>query len=73
MPSMPLYGCPDCGWATIASLVTAAHAHEVSSPACPGELELIDDWHFPRVRAEPPVARRRSDSQEPVAAAPDPA
>ena len=42
------YGCPDCGWATTASLSTAVKAHRVGSPGCAGELESIDDWRLPR-------------------------
>ena len=55
--SVPFYGCPQCGWATTASLSTALKAHHVSSPACGGELELIDDWHLPRRERERTVRR----------------
>src|SRR5947209_13143102 len=69
--SMPLYGCPACGWASTASLVTAAEAHQVGSPTCGEELELVDDWHLPRVEAEQSVPRQRSRGPEAVAAAPE--
>ena len=67
--SVPFYGCPECGWATIAPLSTALKAHRVGSPACAGELESIDDWRLPRGERERTVRRRRPARQDRAAAA----
>jgi hypothetical protein len=39
--AVPLYCCRACGFATTASWRNAATAHNVGSPFCAGELEMV--------------------------------
>ncbi len=38
---VPLYCCRACGFATTASWRNAVTAHDVGSPYCAGELEMV--------------------------------
>ena len=44
---VPLYGCPECGWATTGSLPNAELAHQVVAPECGGEIEVVAEWALP--------------------------
>jgi EAL domain len=66
---VPFYGCPECGWATVASLPNAAQAHEVGVPGCAGKLEAIEDWLLPSDEPEH-SALRRETAHRPRSAAP---
>lgn len=39
--NMPLYRCPECGWATTASWVTTVRAHRAGCPECAGSPLLV--------------------------------
>jgi hypothetical protein len=54
---VPFYGCPECGWATIASRSTATQTHQLAVPDCSGTLERIEDWLFPGDEPEHSVIR----------------
>jgi uncharacterized paraquat-inducible protein A len=68
---VPFYGCPECGWATIASLPTAAQAHEARVPGCGGKLEAIDDWLLPSDEPEHTAIGREAARLTRTASAPN--